>query len=385
MTPRSRPSSRGGTCRRARSHRARAACRRRLRPPPSSPESKRAPAVAVAVCATRVAVDERDRFADVRGERRGGEPAGAELDHGARALRARCGRGRGRGAAAAAGRGASPPQAASNGRPVEASRAMSGRVTAVLGGRWVHRRGRMRRAPHSRQRVFCARGGARVRSHHDDRARVPARDAARPGSGRGRGRAGVARRHRPRRRASSSSALRNHHTGTAEHSNRLAVQCRRVGERLGLSADVLFELELVAILHDIGKLAVPAAILDLARPLNSRERAVVRSHTIRGAEILAQIAGPRASRPARALQPRALGRHGLPGPDRRSADPPARARRVHRRLLRRDDQRQAVPPGAGRRRGPAADRRRLRLGVRSAGRPGAARRGRLTRPAPARR
>ncbi len=86
-------------------------------------------------------------------------------------------------------------------------------------------------------------------------------------------------------------ALRNHHTGTAEHSNRLAVQCRRVGERLGLSADVLFELELVAILHDIGKLAVPAAILDLARPLNSRERAVVRSHTIRGAEILAQIAG----------------------------------------------------------------------------------------------
>ncbi|HYI18573.1 MAG TPA: HD domain-containing phosphohydrolase [Solirubrobacteraceae bacterium] len=86
-------------------------------------------------------------------------------------------------------------------------------------------------------------------------------------------------------------ALRNHHTGTAEHSNRLALQCRRVGERLGLSADVLFELELVAILHDIGKLAVPAAILDLARPLNSRERAVVRSHTIRGAEILAQIAG----------------------------------------------------------------------------------------------
>jgi two-component system cell cycle response regulator len=36
---------------------------------------------------------------------------------------------------------------------------------------------------------------------------------------------------------------------------------------------------------------VPASILDLARPLNSRERAVVRAHTIRGAEILAEIAG----------------------------------------------------------------------------------------------
>lgn len=86
-------------------------------------------------------------------------------------------------------------------------------------------------------------------------------------------------------------ALRHHHTGTAEHSNRLAADCRMVGEELDLEADHLFELELVAILHDIGKLAVPATILDLARPLNSRERAVVRRHTIRGAEILAEIAG----------------------------------------------------------------------------------------------
>ena len=86
-------------------------------------------------------------------------------------------------------------------------------------------------------------------------------------------------------------ALRAHHTGTAEHSNRLAADCRRVGDELALPADEIFELELVAILHDIGKLVVPATILDLARPLNSRERAVVRAHTIRGAEILAEIAG----------------------------------------------------------------------------------------------
>jgi HD-GYP domain-containing protein (c-di-GMP phosphodiesterase class II) len=88
-------------------------------------------------------------------------------------------------------------------------------------------------------------------------------------------------------------ALRHHHTSTAEHSNRLAVDCRLVGEYMGLPPDELFELELVAILHDIGKLAVPAAILDLARPLNSRERAVVRSHTVHGAEILTEITGLR--------------------------------------------------------------------------------------------
>jgi HD-GYP domain-containing protein (c-di-GMP phosphodiesterase class II) len=85
--------------------------------------------------------------------------------------------------------------------------------------------------------------------------------------------------------------LRNHHVGTADHSNRLAADCRVVGDELELPPDEVFELELVAILHDIGKLAVPARILDLARPLNSRERAVVRAHTIRGAEILAEIAG----------------------------------------------------------------------------------------------
>jgi HD-GYP domain-containing protein (c-di-GMP phosphodiesterase class II) len=88
-------------------------------------------------------------------------------------------------------------------------------------------------------------------------------------------------------------ALRNHHSGTAEHSNRLADDCRGVGRELELTADIIFELELVAILHDIGKLAVPSSILDLPRPLNSRERALVRSHTIRGAEMLAEIAGLR--------------------------------------------------------------------------------------------
>ena len=87
------------------------------------------------------------------------------------------------------------------------------------------------------------------------------------------------------------ASLRAHHRGTADHSHRLPADCRRVGEVLGLRTGALFELEHVAILHDIGKLAVPARILDLARPLTSRERAVVCHHTVRGAEILAAVAG----------------------------------------------------------------------------------------------
>ena len=100
-----------------------------------------------------------------------------------------------------------------------------------------------------------------------------------------------ARRSTASRRVELVDALRSHHLGTAEHSNRLAADCRRVGAELGLPPDALFELELVAILHDIGKLAVPARILDLPRPLNPRERLVVREHTVRGAEILAEVAG----------------------------------------------------------------------------------------------
>ena len=156
------------------------------------------------------------------------------------------------------------------------------------------------------------------------------------------------------------SALRNHHTGTADHSNRLAVDCRCVAEELELGADVVFEVELVAILHDIGKLAVPAAILDLPRPLNSRERAVVRAHTIRGAEILAEIAG------LRHLAPLVRASHerwdGTGYPDRLTGDqiPPA-ARivfavdaydamtndRAYRRALDRDEARRRISAGAG--------------------------------------
>jgi HD-GYP domain-containing protein (c-di-GMP phosphodiesterase class II) len=86
-------------------------------------------------------------------------------------------------------------------------------------------------------------------------------------------------------------ALRAHHLGTAEHSNRLAVHCRGVGRRLGLGPESLFELELVAILHDIGKLAVPADVLDATRGLDPSERELIRSHTVRGGEMLAEISG----------------------------------------------------------------------------------------------
>ena len=51
------------------------------------------------------------------------------------------------------------------------------------------------------------------------------------------------------------------------------------------------EVELVAVLHDVGKLAVDSNILDWPGPLDDRQRERMRRHTIEGEEMLAGIAG----------------------------------------------------------------------------------------------
>ena len=85
--------------------------------------------------------------------------------------------------------------------------------------------------------------------------------------------------------------LRVHHRPTADHSHRLAVLARRVAERMGLDALVATEVELVAVLHDVGKLAIDRAILDHTGPLDDLQRHVMRRHTIQGEDILVMTAG----------------------------------------------------------------------------------------------
>ena len=59
-----------------------------------------------------------------------------------------------------------------------------------------------------------------------------------------------------------------------------------VGQMLGLRRDELEELERAAQLHDLGKLAVPDEILHKPGPLDQREWAFVRQHTVVGERIL---------------------------------------------------------------------------------------------------
>jgi HD-GYP domain-containing protein (c-di-GMP phosphodiesterase class II) len=85
--------------------------------------------------------------------------------------------------------------------------------------------------------------------------------------------------------------LRLHHAPTADHSHRLASLCRAIAERLGLDAIDATEVEIVAVLHDVGKLAIDPQLLDYPGPLDERQRVRMRRHTIEGQVLLARTAG----------------------------------------------------------------------------------------------
>jgi polar amino acid transport system substrate-binding protein len=88
-----------------------------------------------------------------------------------------------------------------------------------------------------------------------------------------------------------AAELRVHHRATADHSHRLAALARAVAERMALDPLRATEVELVAVLHDVGKLAIDPRILDHRGPLNDLQRHVLRRHTIQGEDILCMTAG----------------------------------------------------------------------------------------------
>jgi putative nucleotidyltransferase with HDIG domain len=78
---------------------------------------------------------------------------------------------------------------------------------------------------------------------------------------------------------------------TYRHSLEVAGTARAVAQRLGLENVDLVEVELGALLHDVGKLRLPPQILQKAGPLDRQERALVRLHPEWGAEIVARVPG----------------------------------------------------------------------------------------------
>lgn len=78
-----------------------------------------------------------------------------------------------------------------------------------------------------------------------------------------------------------------------EHSSAVAGYSAAIGERLGWSEPDLSLLRLAAMLHDIGKVAVPDSILRKRGALDDREFAEVARHPVIGSEIIGRIEGLR--------------------------------------------------------------------------------------------
>jgi putative nucleotidyltransferase with HDIG domain len=89
------------------------------------------------------------------------------------------------------------------------------------------------------------------------------------------------------------SALAHRDAATAEHSQRVADLCVSTAKGL-MSINDCFLLEVAAMLHDIGKLGVPDAILLKPGALTEEEWKVMRTHDQMGVEIISAAFGSEA-------------------------------------------------------------------------------------------
>jgi response regulator RpfG family c-di-GMP phosphodiesterase len=76
---------------------------------------------------------------------------------------------------------------------------------------------------------------------------------------------------------------------TASHSRSVVSLAAQVARGLGCDERTTHEVELVALLHDIGKLTIPDAILSHHGPLDESQWEVMRTHSAAGAAIVSQI------------------------------------------------------------------------------------------------
>ena len=65
---------------------------------------------------------------------------------------------------------------------------------------------------------------------------------------------------------------------TGVNSTRLAEWALRVARKMDIPEDRLYQVEVAALLHDVGKIGVPDAILKKAGPLTPEERALINRH-----------------------------------------------------------------------------------------------------------
>jgi HD-GYP domain-containing protein (c-di-GMP phosphodiesterase class II) len=76
---------------------------------------------------------------------------------------------------------------------------------------------------------------------------------------------------------------------TRHHSTRVTDFTLRIAAKMGLSEKELGDLELAAILHDVGKIGVPESILNKPGKLTDEEFRLIKEHPARGENILSPV------------------------------------------------------------------------------------------------
>ena len=136
---------------------------------------------------------------------------------------------------------------------------------------------------------------------------------------------------------------------TAGHSRRVQQLALAIGRELGLSQAELDLLGHAALFHDIGKLAIPDAVLLKPSGLTGDEWGMMRSHAEEGARIIGRLGFLADAVPAIRHHHERYDGSGYPDGLKRRGDPARRADHPRRRRARLDAHDAGLPRGPARR------------------------------------
>jgi HD-GYP domain-containing protein (c-di-GMP phosphodiesterase class II) len=78
---------------------------------------------------------------------------------------------------------------------------------------------------------------------------------------------------------------------TGDHTRGVVAMAMDVAEHIGLDASARQRVEFGALLHDVGKIAIPKSIINKPGPLDDDEWALIRTHTVEGQRLLDRVGG----------------------------------------------------------------------------------------------